>query len=116
LAESFAGAAELAAESEYWNAAGVLLVHAGIALTDALTVKVGGVKNASPDHMMAADLLEEVLAIDAEGQKAIRHLRALLEEKTLVSYSGEVYRREDIRRMSRHLERYRNWALRLLGN
>ena len=36
------------------------------------------------------------------------------QEKTLVSYSGEVYRREDIRRMGRHLDRYRTWANGLL--
>jgi hypothetical protein len=49
-------AAEVVTEFEYWNAAGVLLVHAAIALTDALTVKVGGVKSAGGDHMLAAAL------------------------------------------------------------
>lgn len=38
VAEHFAEAAEIAREFEYWNAAGVLLVHAAIALTDSLTV------------------------------------------------------------------------------
>jgi hypothetical protein len=115
VGENFAKAAEVATEFEYWNAAGVLLVHAAIALTDALTVKVGGVKSAGGDHMPAAALLETVVAIDADGKKAIGHLRALIEEKTLVSYSGEIYRREDIRRMGRHLDRYRAWADRLLA-
>jgi len=78
-------------------------------------VKVGGVKSAGGDHMPAAALLETVVAIDADGKKAIGHLRALIEEKTLVSYSGEIYRREDIRRMGRHLDRYRAWADRLLA-
>jgi hypothetical protein len=113
-AESFTQAAELATEFHYWNAAGVLLVHAAIALTDALTVKVGGVKSAGEDHALAADLLETVLAIDPEGKKAVTHLRALIREKTLVSYSGEIYRSEDIRRMARHLDRYRAWANPLL--
>ena len=110
VAESFAQAAEMATEFQYWNAAGVLLVHAAIALTDALTVKIGGVKSAGEDHMLAADLLESVLAVDAEAKKAIRHLRTLIQEKTLVSYSGMIYRQEDIRRMTRHLDRYRAWA------
>lgn len=115
VGENFANAAEVAAEFEYWNAAGVLLVHAAIALTDALTVKVGGLKSAGEDHMLAAALLETVVAIDADGKKAIGHLRALIEEKNLVSYGGEIYRREDIRRMGRHLVRYRAWADRLLA-
>lgn len=38
VGESFAQAAEMATEFQYWNVAGVLLVHAAIALTDALTV------------------------------------------------------------------------------
>ena len=114
VAENFAQAAEMATEFQYWNAAGVLLVHAAIALTDALTVKIGGVKNAGEDHMLAAELLESVLAIDAEANKAIRHLRTLIQEKTLVSYSGELYHQEDVRRMTRHLDRYRAWADTLL--
>lgn len=111
VSENFAQAAKLASDSEYWNAAGVLLVHSAIALTDALTVKVGGAKSVGEDHMEAANLLEDVLAVDAEGKKAIGHLRALIEEKNLVSYSGEIYRREDIRPMARHLERYQGWII-----
>jgi cobyrinic acid a,c-diamide synthase len=115
VAENFANTAEVAAEFEYWNAAGVLLVHAGIAFTDAVTVKIGGVKSAGEDHALAADLLEAVVAVDAEGKKAVGHFRTLVEEKTLVSYSGEIYRRDDVRRMARHLDRYRTWANRLLA-
>lgn len=115
VGENFVKAAEVAAEFEYWNAAGVLLVHAAIALTDALTVKIGGVKSAGEDHMLAASLLEAVVALDADGKKAVGHFRALMQEKTLVSYSGEIYRREDIRRMGRHLDHYRAWANRLLA-
>lgn len=114
VAEHFARAADLATEFQYWNAAGVLFVHAAIALADALTVKVGGVKSVGEDHMLAADLLESVLAVDAEGKKAIGHLRALIQEKNLVSYSGAIYRQDDIRRMARHLSRYRSWTDRLL--
>lgn len=110
VADNFAQGAEIAKEFDYWNAAGVLIVHAAIALTDALTVKVGGVKGTGEDHLLAASLLEEVLAVDSEGQRAIRHLRSILEEKHLVAYSGQVYRQGDIRRMSRHLERYSQWA------
>lgn len=114
MGESFAQAAELAMQFQYWNAAGVLLVHAAIALTDALTVKVGGVKSAGEDHMLGADLLESVLAVDAEGKKAIGHFRAIIQEKNLVSYGGQIYRQEDIRRMARHLTRFRIWVDRLL--
>jgi hypothetical protein len=52
--------------------------------------------------------------VDAEAKRAIGHLRALIQEKTLVSYSGEIYRQGDVRRMMRHLSRYRGWLDRLL--
>jgi hypothetical protein len=90
--------------THFAEAAEVLLVHAAIALTDAITVKVGGVKSVGEDHTLAADLLETIVAADAAGKKAINHLRALIQEKNLVSYSGEIYRHDDIRRMARHLE------------
>ena len=115
MAETFAQAAELAKTFEYWNAAGVLIVHAAIALTDAITVKVGGVKSASPDHAVVADILEEIVAIDAEGKKAVAHLRAVFEGKSLVSHSGHIYNQEDIRRMSRHAARYQAWARQFLS-
>ena len=67
VGEHFAQAAQLATEFQYWNAAGVLQVHAAIALTDALTIKAGGVKSAGEDHLLAADLLETVLVMDAEA-------------------------------------------------
>jgi len=114
VGEHFGRAADMAAGSEYWNAAGVLIVHAAVAMTDAITVRVGAIKHTGEDHGAAADLLGEVLAIDADGKRAIAHLRAILEEKTLVSYSGHVYRREDVGRMSRHLARYQAWAGRYL--
>lgn len=93
----------------------MLLVHAAIAFTDAVTVTVGGVKSAGEDHLLTADLLETVVAVDAEGKKAVGHFRSLVEEKNLVSYSGEIYRRDDIRRIARHLDRYRIWVNRLLA-
>lgn len=40
--------------------------------------------------------------------------RAPIREKNLVSYSGEIYRQDDIRRMTHHLNRYCSWADRLL--
>jgi hypothetical protein len=50
VGEHFVQAAQLATEFQYWDAAGVLLVHFAIAVTDALTIKVGGVKSAGLDR------------------------------------------------------------------
>ena len=48
-ADNFHAGAEVAKEFEYWNAAGVLVIHAAIAYTDAITIKVGGVKSQGGD-------------------------------------------------------------------
>lgn len=115
VADNFTKGAELAREFEYWNAAGVLIVHAAIAYTDAITIKVAGVKNRGEDHAQAARLLEEVVALDENGRKALNKLRRLIEEKTLVSYSGKNYQKNDIERMWKLLERYKNWAVEIIG-
>src|SRR5581483_6547797 len=73
VADNFYLGAELAKEFEYWNAAGVLIIHAAIAYTDAITIKVGGVKSQGEDHMAAVDLLREVVALDEAGKKASNH-------------------------------------------
>lgn len=115
VAESFRGGAEAAREFEYWNAAGVLAGHAAIAYADAVRIKVGGVKSSGEDHMGAVDLLREVVAIDEDGHRALKHLARMIEEKNLVSYSGEIYARKDVDELLKHLERFRTWALRMLG-
>ncbi len=116
VAENFRQGAEAARAFEYWNAAGLLAVHAAIAYTDALTIHVGGVKCRGEDHMAAADLLREIVLMDDAGNKAAVHLLRLLEQKNLVSYSGEIYAERDVETIWKHLERYRPWVLGLLGS
>ena len=115
VADNFYNGAEAAKAFEYWNAAGVLIIHAAIAYTDALTIKVGGVKSQGDDHMAAADLLKEVVTLDERGQKALNHFGRMIQQKNVVSYNGEVYAREDVEQLWKQLERYKAWALTVLG-
>lgn len=59
VAEDFLRAADLAIQHEYWNAAGLLLVHASIAFTDAVWIKLAGMKSTSESHQDAVTLLKE---------------------------------------------------------
>ena len=115
VADVFFQGAEVAKEFEYWNAAGVLIIHAAIAYTDAITIKVGGVKSAGADHMDAIDLMREVAMLDETGRRACTHLARMIEQKNLVSYSGEIYGKGDAEMLWKHLARYRSWALLMLG-
>jgi hypothetical protein len=111
VAENFYLGAEVAKDFEYWNAAGVLIVHAAIAYTDALTVKFGGVRSKGEDHMAAADLLRQVARLDENDLASVRHLERIINEKNRVSYEGETYYRKDIEPLWKHLQRYREWAM-----
>ncbi|OGS51386.1 MAG: hypothetical protein A3J79_08730 [Elusimicrobia bacterium RIFOXYB2_FULL_62_6] len=114
VAGNFFSGAEVAREFDYYNAAGVLIVHAAIAYTDAITIKFGGVRSKGEDHMAAVDLLRQVVALDERGLAGARHLERIINEKTRVSYEGEVYTKKDIEALWKHLLRYREWALTML--
>lgn len=116
VADSFYKGAELAKDFEYWNAAGLLIIHAAIALTDALTVKVGGAKSSGEDHMAAVDFMREVVSLDERGNEAAKHLVRMIDQKNLVSYSGDIYTRAEVAALWKHLERYRSWVLLVLGS
>lgn len=110
LAVVFKESASLAKEFEYWNAAGVLIVHSAIAFTDALTVRVGGVKSRGEDHYQAGQLVQEIVVLEADGRRALNHFFAIVEQKSLVSYSGRIYREKEINSLWKHLERYQKWV------
>ena len=115
VADNFYSGADLAREFEYWNAAGLLIIHAAIAYTDAITIKVGGVKSQGEDHMEVVDLLRRVVELGEAGQRAVNHLARMIEQKNIVSYSGEIYTKTEIEKLWKQLERYREWAISILG-
>lgn len=114
VAESFFGGADVAREYEYWNAAGVLIVHSAIAYADAISIKFSGEKSQGEDHNQNVILLKEILAVNEENKKAYIHLEKIIAHKTSVSYSGDVYEGKDIGLLWKHLERFKTWAENLL--
>jgi hypothetical protein len=114
VADNFHQGAGVAREFGYWNASGVLIVHAAIALADAVAIKYGGVKSRGEDHHEAIALLEEVVAGSEERNRALRHLRRIIDHKNAVSYSGEIYREKDIEQLWKLADRFRAWALQVL--
>jgi hypothetical protein len=114
VSEHFHEAAGISIEMEYWTAAGVLIVHSAIALSDALCIRFSGLRSVSVDHDDAIGLLEEAVQDGEEKRKALNHLRRILEEKTRVSYLGILYKPREVHAMWRHLHRFREWAVRVL--
>lgn len=114
VAEHFYSAAKDSMELEYWTAAGLLIVHSAIAFADALCIKLSGQKSVGENHEETISLLETVAAGDEEKSKALGQLRRLIEEKTKVSYLGELYSPAAAKEMWKRLEGFREWAVRIL--
>ena len=114
VADHFFEAARDAMELEYWTAAGVLIVHAAIAYADALCIQQAGVRSGADNHEEAAVLLEQALPSNEGTSGAIKHLRRIIDEKTKVSYLGELYSRSQTKALWDRLDRFRQWAKRIL--
>jgi hypothetical protein len=112
--DQFFQAAELARQFEYWNAAGLLFVHAAIALADAVAIARRGQKSTSENHMDALALLEEASENVKGRDEAIGHLRRIIDEKNRVAYTGVSFRRVDLEKMAVHAGRFRAFAERVL--
>ncbi|MCL5027422.1 MAG: hypothetical protein M1480_00215 [Bacteroidetes bacterium] len=57
VAGHFYQAAKDSLELDYWTASGVLIVHSAIAYSDALCIKLSGVKSVGENHEDAVALL-----------------------------------------------------------
>ena len=114
VADHFYEAAKDSMDLEYWTAAGVLIVHSAIAFTDALSIKLSGVKSVGENHEDAVVLVENAVA-DGEGKtRAINQLRRIIEEKTKVSYLGDLYSPSQSKELWKRLVRFRKWAKEIL--
>jgi hypothetical protein len=114
VAKQFFVASDLALEFEYWNAAGLLLVHGAIALADAVSIHLKSVKATSDDHKDVVALLGEVVAETKGRKEALTHLERIIDEKNRVAYCGVPFRAVDLERMGTHAERFRSFAEPLL--
>ncbi len=114
VADHFYSAAKDSIDLEYFTAAGVLIVHSAIAYADALCIKLSGVKSIGENHEDTITLVESAVVDSAEKIKAVNQLRRIIEEKTKVSYLGELYSSTQSKDMWKRLERFRNWVLEIL--
>lgn len=114
VAEHFYKAAKDSMDFDYWTASGVLIVHSAIAFSDALCIKLSGMRSIGENHEDTVTLLEEVVGNNDEKSKAMNQLRRIIEEKTKVSYLGELYSLSQTKDMMLRLERFRKWALEIL--
>lgn len=110
VADNFYEGAKLAYEFEYYNAAGVLLIHAAIALADAITIKKLKVKCSGDNHYEVIKLLEEATIYEPNSKRSIFHLVKLIDHKNMISYSGDIYSKKDVDKLIKHFIRFSDWT------
>jgi hypothetical protein len=116
VAVNFYEGADVAYEFQYYNAAGVLIVHSAIAYSDAITIKLQGVKSRGEDHHELVSLLETMTGNLPENRSALSKLHKIIEHKNKVSYSGDIYAKKDIDSMRKLINRYKSWAEKQIGD
>ncbi len=114
VSESFIKGAELAYEFEYHNAAGVLIIHAAIALADAVTIKLSSQKCSGDNHYEIISLLKDVTPDSKLKNNAVNQFKNLIDHKNAVSYSGDIYLKKDLDKLFKHFDRFSKWAQSIL--
>ena len=110
VAKNFFSGSELAFEFEYWNAAGLLVIHAAIALADSVTIKKSSKKSSSENHYDIIPLLVDITPPHKSKNNAIDCLKKLIEHKNIVSYSGDIYQKKDIEKLIKYYKKFELWA------
>ncbi|KAF0142140.1 MAG: hypothetical protein FD122_977 [Stygiobacter sp.] len=114
VALNFWHGAKLAAEHQYYNAAGVLIVHSAIAYADALCIKTKGKRAKGENHHEVVNLLDSIIIPSDTKKRALDNLSKIIEQKNIVSYHGDIYHKSDIDKLSRSFDRFQEWAEALL--
>lgn len=115
ISKDFANGCDSAFAFEYYNAAGVLVIHAAIALADSITIRLAGIKCSGDSHYDIIELLRQVTPPSASKQKALEQFKKLIDHKNRVSYQGDIYNKKDVDKLLKYFERFKIWAESLSG-
>jgi hypothetical protein len=95
---------------EYYNAAGVLIIHAAIALADSITIKLAGKKCSGESHYDVMELLRQVTPSSTNKGNALDQFKKLIDHKNQVSYQGDIYYKKDADKLHKYFDRFKFWA------
>lgn len=95
----------------YGPAVGLLAVHGGIALTDAVLVAEEGARSKKDDHGIAAKSLEKLCSARRLDGGGIKHLRAL-SNNTRFSYDDGEVRDAELKWAKLKMEQFFKWVYR----
>lgn len=110
ISKDFSEGSKAAYTFEYFNASGVLIIHAAIALADAVTIKLSGRKCSGESHYDILDFLKHVTPVSQSKKRAIDQFEKLIDHKNKVSYLGDIYDKKDVDKLLKYYERFEIWA------
>ncbi len=95
---------------EYGHAVGLLAVHGGIALADAVLVAEEGERSRVEDHAVSAKMLEKLCTARKIDSAGVKHLRELISNKTRFSYGEQEVRDSEFKRAKMRMEQFFKWV------
>jgi len=110
ISNDFANGCESAYAFEYYNAAGVLIIHTAIALADSVTIKLAGKKCSGESHYDIIELLRQVTLPSKNKTKALDQFKILIDHKNKVSYQGDIYHKKDVDKLLKYFARFKSWV------
>lgn len=109
ISKDFENGSESAYAFEYYNAAGVLIIHAAIALADSITVRLAGKKCSGESHYEIIELLRQVTPDGSNKSAAVDQFKKLIDHKNKVSYHGDIYYKKDVDKLIKYFQRFKSW-------
>jgi HEPN domain-containing protein len=109
-AHEFLAAASMSLDVGKRDAVMLNAIHAAIAATDSVTIAFLGVRSTDPDHLRAADLLEEVGGGGIEMKGHGRQLRQLLSQKNVTEYESRRATMREADQAIKRAQRLVDWA------
>ena len=96
-------------DKEYYDSASLNGIHAIISSIDALLIFHAGVVSASQNHEDAVRLLIEIIP-GAETNKQAKHALSVIRQKMTVEYMDELATPNEAAEISKHVNRFFEWA------
>ncbi len=94
------------------NAAGLLYVHAGIAMTDAVLVFLMGNRSTAQNHLEAAARLQKECGRRRRPVDGIKHFQWLVQNKDFFAYDDKRVSLDDAKTAQTRIQRFLVWAYR----
>ena len=97
-----------------WNASGLSAVHCAISATDAMLVKVAGIRSTAESHHDVIELLKDKIQ-NPEAEEQAKRLDKILSRKNMIEYQDREFTQDEAYNLQKDVERYYSWVQDILS-